>query len=143
MLVAAVAAPSIPATDAASRAAITAYIERCSTEWAMIAVKPNPEAMDRCLADDYAGVSSRGKLVNKATMSAANPTPAKAAGLYYAQPLFKTDSVAIVRGEEWVEPAQGDKRHLIWTDTWMLRAGKWQVVASQDSVVPFDQALQN
>ena len=146
LLAAAVAAssPSVAATDASSRAAIAAYIERCAREWAMTAVAPDPEAMDRCLADDYQGVSSRGKVVDKAAVIAPAPTPAKAAGLWYAKPRFVTPTLAIVRGEEWTEPADGaPKRHLIWTDTWAFRDGRWQVVASQDSVVPFDRPLQN
>jgi hypothetical protein len=28
------------------------------------------------------------------------------------------------------------KRCLIWTDTWLKRAGKWQIVAAQDTTIP-------
>jgi hypothetical protein len=28
------------------------------------------------------------------------------------------------------------KRCLIWTDTWLKRAGKWQIVAAQDTGIP-------
>src|SRR5437763_14149272 len=28
------------------------------------------------------------------------------------------------------------KRCLVWTDTWLKRAGKWQIVAAQDTTVP-------
>ena len=143
MLSAAAVSPSMPATDAASRGAITAHIEQCAMIWAMMMVKPDPEALRPCLADDYAGVTSRGKVVDKATMLTPPPTPGKAGGLYYAKPRFVTPTLAVVRGEEWLERATGEKIHLIWTDTWLLRDGKWQVVASQDSLVPFDQPLQN
>ena len=30
------------------------------------------------------------------------------------------------------------KRCLIWTDTWLKRAGKWQIMAAQDTTVPCD-----
>jgi hypothetical protein len=145
LLAAATAAPpAMPARDDAARMAITVYIERCATEWAMTAVAPNREAMARCLADDYQGVSARGTVVDKATYTAEGEPPGKAAGLYYAKPRFVSESMAIVRGEEWWEPKDGSGRqHLIWTDIWLLRAGGWQVVASQDSIVPFDQPLQN
>lgn len=143
MLGTATASPSMPATDAASRAAITAYIERCATTWVMMMVAPEPEVLRPCLADDYAGVSSRGRVADKAAMLTPAQPLGKAGGLYYAKPRFVTSSVAIVRGEEWVERASGEKIHLIWTDTWLFRNGKWQVVASQDSSIPFDQPLQN
>ncbi len=108
----------------------------------MMMVKPDPDALSPCLADDYAGVTSRGKVVDKARMLTPPPTPGKAGGLFYAKPRFVTPTLAVVRGEEWLERATGEKIHLIWTDTWLFREGKWQVVASQDSLVPFDQPLQ-
>jgi hypothetical protein len=145
LMAAAVAAmPALPATDARSRAAVTAFIRRCSSEWAQGAVRFDAEVIQRCLADDYRGFSSRGKLTNKAKQLTPYVPQGKAAGLYYANPRFITPTLAIVQGEEWWEPKDGSgKKHLVWTDIWVLREGRWQVVASQDSVVPFDQPLQN
>jgi hypothetical protein len=141
---AAVAMPAGPASDDKSTAVVTAYIERCATEWAMNIVVHDPEAIDRCIADDYRGFSSDGKLSTKATLGAPGERAGKAAGLYYSKPHFMNPTLAIVQGEEWWEPRDGSgKQHLIWTDIWMFRAGKWQVAASQDSVVPFDQPLLN
>ena len=31
------------------------------------------------------------------------------------------------------------KRCLIWTDTWLKRAGKWQIVTAQDTLIPCHQ----
>jgi len=145
LLAAALAAmPAQPAVDAASKARVTAYIERCATEWAMSAVRIDNEVIARCVADDYRGFSSRGTLSTKPIMLAPYDPPGKAAGLYYARPRFMTPTLAIVQGEEWWEPKDGSrKKHLIWTDVWMFRDGKWQIVSSQDSVVPFDQPLLN
>ncbi len=144
MLVAATLAamPTVPATDAASTAAVTAYIKRCEAEWAQSIVTFQPEVTQRCMADDYRGFSSDGTLATKAKMLKPSTPPGKAAGLYYAKPYFISPVVAVVQGEEWWEPRDGSaKQHLIWTDTWAFRDGKWQIVASQDSVVPFDQPL--
>jgi hypothetical protein len=144
MLVAATLAamPTVPATDAASTAAVTAYIKRCEAEWAQSVVKFQPEVTQRCMADDYRGFSSDGTLATKAKMLKPSTPPGKAAGLYYAKPYFISPVVAVVQGEEWWEPRDGSaKQHLIWTDTWAFRDGKWQIVASQDSVVPFDQPM--
>ena len=138
------AIPTKPAVDGASYAAVAAYIMRCETEWAMVVVRPDPAAIDRCIADDYRGFSSEGTLATKDTLRAPGDAPGKAAGLYYAKPRFMNPTMAIVQGEEWWEPKDGSaKKHLIWTDVWMLRAGKWQIVASQDSRAPFGQALLN
>jgi hypothetical protein len=145
LLAAAVAAmPTVPATDAASRAAVTAYIERCADEWAHIVVRFEPEVIRRCIADDYRGFSSGGKLVTKPLMLEPVAAEGKAAGLYYAQPRFISPTLSIAQGEEWWEPKDdAGKKHLIWNDIWTFRAGKWQIVASQDSIVPFDQPLMN
>lgn len=145
LLAAALAAmPTRPAGDATSKAEVTAYIERCSSEWAMGAVRFDPEVIQRCIADDYQGFSSRGTLSTKATLSSPYDPPGKAAGLFYSKPRFMNSTLAIVQGEEWWEPKDGSgKKHLIWTDVWMFRGGKWQIVASQDSAVPYGQPLLN
>ncbi len=146
MLVAATVAamPKLPAADAASKAAVTAYIKRCEAELAQGAVAFQPEVVQRCLADDYRGFSSGGTLSTKAGMLKPYAPEGKAAGLYYAKAHFISPVVAVAQGEEWWEPKDGSgKKHLIWTDTWAFRDGKWQIVASQDSVVPFDQPLLN
>jgi hypothetical protein len=103
-----------------------------------------PEVIQRCIADDYRGFSSGGKLVTKPLMLEPYVPEGKAAGLYYAKPRFISPTLAIVQGEEWWEPKDASgKKHLIWTDIWTFRSGKWQIAASQDSVVPFDQMLMN
>ena len=53
---------------------------------------------------------------------------------------FFGDSIAIAYGaESWIDKANDGKetkRCQIWTDTWLKRAGKWQIVAAQDTIVP-------
>jgi hypothetical protein len=147
-IIAAVAAlapiPTEPASTAELQVSITAYITRCSAEWGMQMVRPDPEVIERCIADDYRGFSSLGTLFDKKTMLIPFDAPGRAAGLYYAKPRFMNSTTAIVQGEEWWEPKHGSgKKHLIWTDVWMFRNGLWQIVSSQDSEVPFDQPLLN
>jgi hypothetical protein len=136
------ASPSIPATGTSARAAIQAYIHQCEAEWAQGAVKDNSAIVATFIANDYHGVSSRGKVHGKAEMLAPSTPPGQAAGLYYAKVHFTTPTLAIVQGEEWWKARNGPKHHLIWTDSWLYRAGKWQIVASQDSEIPADQPLQ-
>jgi hypothetical protein len=110
----------------------------------MGAVRNDAEAIQRCIADDYRGFSSRGTLSTKASLLEPSEPAGKAAGLYYAKPRFMNGTTAIVQGEEWWQPKDGSgKKHLIWTDVWMFRKGLWQIVASQDSLVPFEQPLLN
>ena len=53
---------------------------------------------------------------------------------------FFGDSIAIAYGAESAvskaKDAKETKRCLIWTDTWLKRAGKWQIVAAQDTNIP-------
>jgi hypothetical protein len=110
----------------------------------MGSVRVDAEVIERCIADDYRGFSSRGTLFTKPILLAPYTPPGKAAGLYYAKPRFLSPTLAIAQGEEWWEPKDGSgKKHLIWTDVWLFRDGKWQIVSSQDTVVPFDQPLLN
>ena len=52
---------------------------------------------------------------------------------------FFGDSVAVAYGNESSLRKEKDgkewKRCLAWTDTWLKRNGKWQIVAAQDNVV--------
>ncbi|MCB0496697.1 MAG: nuclear transport factor 2 family protein [Cyclobacteriaceae bacterium] len=52
---------------------------------------------------------------------------------------FFGDNVAIAYGNESSIHKGADgkeyKRCLVWTDTWMKRDGKWQIIAAQDNVV--------
>lgn len=138
------AMPTRSADGPAEQAAVTAYIERCSEEWSLGSVRVDVEVIERCIADDYRGISSRGTLSTKATLLAPYTPRGRSAGLYYVKPRFLSSTLAIAQGEEWWEPKDGSgKKHLIWTDVWLFRDGKWQIVSSQDTVVPFDQPLLN
>lgn len=44
--------------------------------------------------------------------------------------------VDCVRGSETWEKRTGERGRAVWTDTWVRRDGHWQLVASQDIVVP-------
>jgi hypothetical protein len=40
---------------------------------------------------------------------------------------------AVARGTDTWEMADGSKGAALWTDTWIRRNGKWQIVAAQDT----------
>jgi hypothetical protein len=96
--------------------------------------------MERILADDYSGVASEGDVRTKADQikAAAEPRTGTyvSTKLEYVHYRHFGDTV-IAQGQESLKRADGKPDlKLIWHDIWMFRDGKWQIVASQDSVLP-------
>ena len=115
-----------------------AYMRKAEEDWAALAVKSMPGLLDRILADDYVAVSSKGDVRSKAQQIALDaPDPAFASSkLDYAHYRHFGDTV-LAQGQESLQRKDGGPDlSLIWTDVWMWRDGKWQIVASQDSVLP-------
>jgi len=49
---------------------------------------------------------------------------------------FFGDNTAVAQGSEsWVR-RDGKRGRFVWTDTWILRNGRWQIVAAEDLVPP-------
>ena len=51
---------------------------------------------------------------------------------------FFGDNVAVIYGSERAARTEKNKeimRCLVWTDTWLNRNGKWEIVAAQDTAV--------
>jgi hypothetical protein len=93
------------------------------------------------LAEDFQGTSTNGDRFTKAD-ELKDEKAARAAhdcGLDDAKVRLFGDSIALVYGSE--HAIGKDKSHpdakvcQIWTDTWLKRNGKWQIVASQDNRV--------
>jgi Domain of unknown function (DUF4440) len=89
------------------------------------------------LADDFQGTSSQGARFTKADVlkDEKSAHTAHDCGLDEAKVRFFGDSLAIVYGRE--HAVRKDKSQVcqVWTDTWLKRAGTWQVIASQDNGV--------
>jgi hypothetical protein len=115
-----------------------AYMRKAEEDWAALAVKPIPELLDRILADDYVGVSSKGDVRSKAQQIKLDaPDPEFASSkLDYVHYRHFGDTVLAQGGESLQRKDGKPDLSLIWTDVWMWRDGKWQVVGSQDSVLP-------
>jgi hypothetical protein len=131
------------ATSAAQRpsdAESDAYMRKAEADWAEVAARPMPGLMERILADDYVGVNSDNVVRDKAQEIALADEPHSgnyvSSKLEYVNYRHFGDTV-LAQGQESVHRNDGkpDLR-LIWTDVWMWRDGKWQIVASQDSVMP-------
>jgi hypothetical protein len=93
------------------------------------------------LADDFQGTNTRGERYTKADelRDERGPHSAHGCALDDAKVHFLSESVAIIYGSEHAigkdKARPDDKVCQIWTDTWLRRDGKWQIVAAQDNRV--------
>ena len=93
------------------------------------------------LAEDFQGTSTTGGRFTKADelRDEKSARTAHGCGLDEIRVRFFGDSVAVVYGSEHAvgkdKTQPNAKVCQIWTDTWLKRGGKWQIVASQDNRV--------
>ena len=93
------------------------------------------------LADDFQGTSPRdGSRYTKAdtlARAADKSTSETDCRLLTAKVRFFGDSLAMVYGSETASRKGKDGKTgphcLTWTDTWLKRGGKWQIIAAQDA----------
>lgn len=130
-----VATASARPSDADSEA----YMHDAERAWTALAVKPDPDLLNRILADDYVGVSASGTVRDKkaqiADENATSGTLYAASKLDYIHYRHFGDTVIAQGAEYFTAKPGGTDRHLAWTDVWMFRDGKWQIVASQTSAI--------
>jgi len=110
-------------------------------KWANSACSPQPD-LKEVIADDFQGTSPSGRRYGK---KEAITTDTKAierdCQLGEVKVRFFGDSIALAYGEESAvakakDGKEEEKHCLIWTDTWLKRDGKWQIVAAQDTKIP-------
>lgn len=123
----------------ASQSAAEHYIRESERQWAESVASGDSSVVERILADDFVGVDPEGRQYTMAKMVADTRT----APQYYASNHLNDVKVrfygdmAIAQGSEsWVR-RKGEPKHgrFVWTDTWLLRNGKWQIVAAEDLTV--------
>jgi hypothetical protein len=116
------------------------FIIAAEAKWANSACSPQPDLKD-VIADDFQGTSPSGRRYGKAKAIATDTKSlSHDCQLGEVKVRFFGDSIAIAYGAESAVSKGKDgketKRCLIWTDTWLKRAGKWQIVAAQDTNIP-------
>ena len=93
------------------------------------------------LAEDFQGTSTRGGRYTKADeqKDEKGPRSAHDCALEDAKVRFFGENLAIVYGREHAvgkDKARPDAKVCqVWTDTWLKRDGKWQIIAAQDNRV--------
>ncbi len=135
-------APKPSSTPAPSKMSAEATVRDLENKWVASVATHDPSVAQKVLADNYAGVSSRGQLMNKRALLAQIK---RDTDVYSSTKISKMDvrvfgdaAVAIGTSTEDGKDRRGTvfTRAYRWTDTWSLRNGAWQCVASQSAQVP-------
>jgi hypothetical protein len=113
------------------------FIIASEAKWASSACNPQPDLKD-IIADDFQGTSPSGRRYGKdKAITTDTKSLSRDCQLGEVKVRFFGDSIALAYGAESAVSKAKDgketKRCLIWTDTWLKRAGKWQIVAAQDT----------
>ena len=116
------------------------YITDMERKWAE-GVCVNNGVISALLADDFQGTSTAGARFTRAEelKDEKGPRIAHDCGLDEAKVRFFGDSLALVYGREHAigkDPSRPTAKICqVWTDTWLKRDDKWQIIASQDNRV--------
>jgi hypothetical protein len=119
---------------------IREYITESEKQWAEATASGDTTAILRILADDFIGVDPKGVQYHKRQEvynTSVSPRLFKSNHLNKVKIRFY-GSMAVAQGDEtWVrlsgDPITG---RFVWTDTWLLRNGQWQIVAAEDLIAP-------
>lgn len=130
------------ATSAPDKGSPESNVKRLEQEWEAAVMKHDVSFLETRVADDYIGCSGRGKKMSKAAImkefKADTDKYSSAKNTGVSVRAFG-DNVAVATGtaKEVGKGADGTafNRTFAWTDTWMLRNGKWQCIGSQTMLV--------
>ena len=114
------------------------YIVESERQWAASVASGDTSTVERILADDFVGVDPKGGPYGKAKMIAGTRDAPKyfvSNRLNRVKVRFYGDT-AIAQGDESWERHTGERGRFVWTDTWIRRHGRWQIVAAEDVSVP-------
>jgi ketosteroid isomerase-like protein len=114
------------------------YIRDSERQWAESVASGDASVVERILANDFIGVDPHGQTYNKAKMIANTREGPKffvSNQLNGVKIRFYGDT-AVAQGTESWERRTGERGHFVWTDTWLRRNGRWEIVAAEDLTVP-------
>ncbi len=116
-----------------------AYIIESERQWADSVATGKTDDVARILAEDFIGVDPEGKQYDKKTMVDGTKDAPKeyvSNRLNDVKVRFYGDT-AVAQGSESWERRTGTPKYgrFVWTDTWVKRNGKWQIVAAEDLTV--------
>ena len=116
------------------------FIRAAAEKWANSACSSQPD-LKTVIADDFQGTAPSGRRYGKdEAITTDTKSVSRDCQLGEVKVRFFGDSIAIAYGAEnkidKANDGKDTKRCLIWTDTWLKREGKWQIVAAQDTTLP-------
>jgi len=124
------------AADCPGRQAAEKYIKDSEARWAEQSVTNDMSVIREIIADDYIGVSSASAVMTKDLILKDISTGFVSNKIDYVDVHFFGDQLAVAQGKENWEMTGNKLGSYIWTDTWMCRKGRWQIIASQDTPLP-------
>ena len=94
----------------------------------------------RILAEDFIGVHPSGRHYRKAEMVEGTPQAPEIFEFNVAGDIIVRfyGNTAIAQGSETWRKKTGEAGRFVWTDTWLKRDGKWQIVAAEDLTAPVE-----
>jgi ketosteroid isomerase-like protein len=120
--------------------AALSYICDSERGWAESVASGDTSTVKRILAEDLIGVDPKGPLYRKAEMVA---DTAKAPNYFASNHINDVivrfyGNMAIAQGSETWHRRKGapSDGRFVWTDTWLKRNGKWQILAAEDLIAP-------
>ena len=116
------------------------YIKESEKQWAESVASGDSTVIERILADDFIGVDPEGNQYNKQQMvhdTRNAPKYFKSNHLNDIKIRFYGNTAVAQGDETWVRySGQQLTGRFVWTDTWVFRNDKWQIVAAEDLVAP-------
>jgi ketosteroid isomerase-like protein len=136
------ATPNTAAVMPTKKSTPEATIRDIEDKWEASVMKHDPSVAQAYLADDFRGVSSKGKVMSKSNLLSEIKKDTDA----YTSTKNGKVEVRVFGGQFAValgistevgksKDGQAFKRTFRWTDVWVLRKDKWQCVASQAMLV--------
>lgn len=114
------------------------YILESERQWAESVATGDTSAIERILADDFIGVDPKGNQYKKQQMIDETRNAPK----YFVSNRLNDVKVrfygnmALAQGSETWQKHSGERGRFVWTDTWLMRNGRWQIVAAEDLIAP-------
>ena len=114
------------------------YIVESERQWAESVATGDTSAIVLILADDFIGVDPKGHLYTKQQMIGDTRNAPK----HFVSNRLNDVKVrfygktAVAQGSETWEKHSGERGRFVWTDTWLQRNGRWQIVAAEDLIAP-------
>ena len=115
-----------------------AYIRQAEAEWAESVATHDVKVLERIMAGDFEGVYIDGSHYSKAdAIKEYRTQPIDFVSNHLSEVQIRFyGQTAVAQGSESWKKKDGTQGKFVWTDTWIEREGKWEVVAAEDLVPP-------